>query len=52
MFADGFVEVFSGEFAKMMRPIVIQFGDKFTNTVMTEYDKISANDDVFVFGLK
>jgi hypothetical protein len=41
--------IFSGGFAKMMRSLIIQFGDKFTNTVMTEYDKISGSDDVFVF---
>lgn len=41
--------LYTGDRAKLVRKIILAHCDEFTQTVMTEYDKISETLDVFVF---
>jgi len=41
--------LYTGDRAILMRQIIYAHCDEFTKTVMTEYDKISGTQDVFVF---
>ena len=41
--------LYTGSFGVLMRRLILSYCDDFTKAVMTQYDKISGNGDVFVF---
>ena len=41
--------LYTGSFGVLMRRLILSYCDDFTKAVMTQYDEISGNGDVFVF---